>query len=181
MDMDRNKRGSLIEKLYQTQNIMMCELKISRNYGTAHKLTYSDICLLKCVQHNEGARASDLSQYLGITNGAVAQLAKKLDKKGYLEPYRIAGNRKEVYYKLTDTGEAACRGYDGHYGKLKSDLKEYIRGLDEDTTEKIIGMLDLIIKDTAVNENCSIAQIVGQAGHSQGTTLKRCEKCQRIY
>ncbi len=89
------KKESLVKKLYQALNIMICESKIARNYGTGHELTYSDINLLKCVQHNENAKASELSQYLGITNGAVAQLAKKLEDKGYLEPYRITGNKKK--------------------------------------------------------------------------------------
>ena len=178
---DTGKKENLIKKLYQALNIMICELKIARSYGTAHKLTYSDICLLKCVQHNKDAKASDLSQYLGITNGAVAQLAKKLESKGYLEPYRITGNKKEVYYKLTAGGEMACRGYDEHYGKVKSGIEEYISELDDDTVEKIIGLFDLFAESIAVNEHCSISHTAGKTGCFQETMRKRCEKCQRIY
>ena len=179
--MDMYKKKSLVKKLYQALNIMICESKIARSYGTVHKLTYSDICLLKCVQHNDDAKASDLSQYLGITNGAVAQLAKKLENKGYLEPYRIIGNKKEVYYKLTAGGEAACRGYDEHYGKMWSEIEEYISKLDDGTVEKIIGLFDLVADSIAVNEHCSISHAADKTGCSQETTIKRCEKCQRIY
>ena len=176
-----NKKERLVKKLYQALNIMICESKIARDYGTGHKLTYSDISLLKCVRHNEEAKAGDLSQYLGITNGAVTQLAQKLGKKGYLEPYRIPGNKKEVYYKLTAEGEAACRGYDEYYGRMDSNIEDYIATLDNDTIEKIIGLFDAMADCATVNEHCSIKHAIGAAGHSQQAEIKRCEKCQRIY
>lgn len=175
------KKENLVKKLYQALNIMICELKINRSYGTGHKLTYSDISLLKCVQHNEDAKASDLSQYLGITNGAVAQFAKKLADKGYLEPYRIAGNKKEMYYRLTASGQAACQGYDEHYRKTRTDIEDYIATLNGDTVEKIIGLLDLVADSTAVHEHCSIRYTADKADPSQEAAIKRCEKCQRIY
>ncbi|KPU43171.1 phenylalanine--tRNA ligase alpha subunit [Oxobacter pfennigii] len=180
------KKEKLIKKLYQTLNIMSCEAKIARNYGTDHKLTYSDISLLKCIQNNENTKASELSQYLGMTNGAVAQFAKKLEAKGYLEPYRIDGNKKEVYYKLTDSGEAACRGCDEHYKKLMKGIEDYISQLDEDTVKKIGGLFDLIAVNAAVEQHCSIKHTAGKDepqsdNDSQGEVIRRCEKCQRIY
>ncbi len=179
--MHMRKKESLIKKLYQALNVMICESKIARSYGTGHKLTYSDISLLKCVQRNENAKAGQLSQYLGITNGAVAQLAKKLEGKGYLEPYRISGNKKEVYYRLTAGGEAACLGYDQHYGKMRANLEDYIAALDEDTIEKIIGLFDVVADSIAVHEHCSIKHAADKTSPSQEAAIKRCEKCQRIY
>ena len=102
------REAELIRKIYWALNRMMCEARVPRTYGTGHKLTYSDIGLLKSVRQYESAKAGDLSQYLGITNGAVTQLARKLMDMGYLAPYRQDGNRKEVYYLLTETGERAC-------------------------------------------------------------------------
>lgn len=176
-----SKKEDLVKKFYQALNIMICESKIARCYGTDHKLTYSDISLLKCVQRNENAKASELSQYLGMTNGAVAQLTRKLESKGYLEPYRITGNKKEVYYRLTESGAAACQGYDEHYEGMYSNIEGYVATLDGDTIEKIIGLLELVTSSTAVYDHCSIKHAIGRADPSQETTTKRCEKCQRLY
>ncbi len=174
------KKEELIKKLYQALNIMICESKIARSYGTGHKLTYSDINLLKCAQRNENAKAGDLSQYLGITNGAVTQLAKKLEDRGYLAPYRISGNKKEVYYRLTAQGEEACRGYDGHYEKMRSAMEGYIAALDEGTVEKITGLFDLVADISAAPEHCCMKQ-AADGGQPGETAAKRCEKCRRIY
>lgn len=175
------KKEELIKKLYQTMNIMICESKIARCYGTGHNLTYSDITLLKCVQRNPGAKAGELSQYLGITNGAVAQLAKNMERKGYLEPYRIEGNKKEVYYSLTSDGETACRGYDEHYKKMRSNIEEYVSQMDDGAAEKLTELFELVAESAAMHEHCSIRHAFDKDGSSRDETIRRCEKCKRIY
>lgn len=176
-----SQKDDLIKKLYQAINLMICESKTARSYGTDHKLTYSDICLLKCVQYDENSKAGDLSQFMGITNGAVTQLAKKLEGKGYLEPYRITGNKKEVYYKLTASGEAACQGYDQHYGRRKNNIESYIDTLDSETIEKIIGLFDAVTDNTTVDQHCSIKLAACETDTAQESAIRRCEKCKRIY
>lgn len=174
------KGDLLITKLYQALNVMNCESKIARSYGTSHELTYSDIGLLRCVQHNEDAKASELSQCLGITNGAVAQLAKKLEMKGYIEPYRIASNKKEVYYRLTAKGEAACRGCEEHYEEIKENIRSYLETLDEETLDRISELFDVFVHSVEVYDHCSIKPCSSDAAGTEGTRVRRCEKCQRI-
>lgn len=170
-----------IKKLYQTLNLMICESKISRAYGTSYELTASEIDLLKCIQRNRDAKISELSGYMGVTNGAVTQLTGKLEKKGYLEPYRVSGNKKEKYYRLTGCGETACQGFDEHYARIMSRIGSYIAALDSDTIDKIIGLLDVISDSLIVREHCSIKHDANQTGCLQKTEAKRCEKCQKVY
>lgn len=176
-----NQTESLIEKLYHAINVINCESKIAKDYGTEHKLTYSDISLLKCIQRNENSKAGDLSQYLGMTNGAVTQLAKKLENKGYLEPYRTTGNKKEVYYKLTGIGEKACAGYDSHYDKIKGSIESYISTLDNETIGKITGLFDAVADSASVDKNCYIKHSSCDGGKPEEESIGRCEKCKRIY
>ncbi len=171
----------LIKKLYQTISLMACEARISRSYGTSHELTASDIDLLKCVQRNAEAKASALSQYLGVTNGAVTQLAKKLVKKGYLEPYRATSNKKEIYYRLTCCGETACSGFDAHYAQITSKISDYIATLDNGTIDKIIGLFDVVTDSVAIEDHCSVKHDTDKAGCRHEAEGKRCEKCQKVY
>ena len=174
------QKNILIDRLYQSVNIMICESKTAKNYGTGHKLTFSDICLLKCISRNENAKASELSLFLGITNGAVTQLAKKLTDKEYLEPYRISGNKKEVYYKLTPSGEKACSEYDRHHNARRRNLENYIEKLDEETIQKIIGLFDAVADNSTVDEHCSVKHSNGCHDNEENMT-GRCEKCKAIY
>ena len=174
-------KEALIKKLYRAVNLMACESKLARDYGTPHELTASDIDFLKCVEKNAAAKASELSIYLGVTNGATTQLAKKLEAKGYVEPYRLAGNKKEVFYRLTETGQTACRGFDAHYAKINRDIESYVQDLDEETARQIGGLFDTMAASLSVGDHCS-AQL--NAEHNDcppEAGEKKCEKCQKNY
>jgi len=174
------QRQSVIEKFYQTISVINCESKIAKNYGTKHNLTTSDISLLKCIQRNENSKAGDLSQYLGMTNGAVTQLAKKLERKEYLDPYRMQGNKKEVYYRLTESGEMACEGYDRYYDKIKKTVDAYIETLDDETVKKITGLFDAVADSASVDKDCYI-KCECKNDDTKQESIGRCEKCKRIY
>lgn len=174
---DMERETELIRKLYRALNRMMCEAKVARSYGTGHNLTYSDIGLLKSVRRYESAKAGDLSQYLGITNGAVTQLARKLMDKGYLAPYRQEGNRKEVYYRLTDAGEQACRGYDAYSDRMKGRLVDYLAPLDDGTVAAIDGMLDLVLATSGGCGRCDGSDAAEETSEKK----TRCAKCQTIF
>lgn len=179
--MKMNAQDILIKKLYQTLNLMICESKISRTYGTSNTLTASDIDLLKCVQRKKNAKASEISSYLGVTNGAVTQLARKLEKKGYLEPYRVSSNKKEIYYRLTCCGETACQGFDEHFSKITSNINNYIAALDSGTVDKIIGLFNAIADSLIVEAHCSIKHGADKIDCPEKSEEKRCEKCQKVY
>ncbi|MBP1736921.1 MAG: MarR family transcriptional regulator [Oscillospiraceae bacterium] len=176
-----SKQSDLIKKLYQTLNLMVCESKIPKNYGTADGLTAADIDFLKCIQRKKHAKASDISSFLGVTNGAVTQLAKKLERKGYLEPYRIPGNNKEKYYRLTCCGETACEGFDTHYSKIITNIQSYIDSLDSETVDQIAGLFDVISDSLAIEAHCSVKHGFNPSDCQQEAEKMRCEKCQKIY
>lgn len=176
-----NTHDILFKKLYQTLNLMICESKIPKTYGTSSELTASEIDLLKCVQRKKEAKAGEISSYLGVTNGALTQLAMKLQKKGYLEPYRISGNKKEIYYRLTCCGETACQGFDEHYAKMISGIKDYITMLDSGTIEKMTGLLDVISESLTAEEHCSINHNGDKSDCNKQSEGMRCEKCQKFY
>lgn len=167
-------KNLLINKIYQAYNVMICDSKLSRNYGTGDTLSFSEISLLVCVRNNAGANAGGISSCLGITKGAVTQFAKKLKDKELLIQYRIEGNNKEVYYRLTPAGETACKGYDAHYGKIRSAVKEYTETLDEQTAGKVEKLFDIIIQNASSGKNCYVLD--GEKGEKG-----RCEKCKNFY
>jgi DNA-binding MarR family transcriptional regulator len=126
-----NSKSELIQKFHQAANLMLCDAKTSRSYGTKYPLSFSDLSFLKCIQRNQNAKAGDISSFLGITNGAVVQLAKKLEQKEYLESYRMEGNKKEVYYRLTKSGQMACEGFDKYNDDINGLIETYIEDLNE--------------------------------------------------
>ncbi|KAB1436027.1 winged helix DNA-binding protein [Candidatus Galacturonibacter soehngenii] len=174
-----NSKNELIQKFHQAANIMLCDARTSRCYGTEYALTYSDLSFLKCIQRNENNKAGDISQYLGITNGAVVQLAKKLEGKGYLESYRMEGNKKEVYYRLTKSGQTACEGYDKYNDDINALIEAYIIDLDEDTLGTIKGLFEAVI--TGIEKKDCYIKYSSKTKQLESKKDGRCEKCKRTY
>ena len=85
--------------------------KKPREFGTKHALYQSEIHFIDAIEPGDGMIASRVAQKLGITKGAVTQIADKLIKKELIEKYKKPDNKKEVYIKLTKGGEVA---YDSH-------------------------------------------------------------------
>lgn len=102
--------------------------------------------MIEAIHNYPKVNANELSRILGVTNGAINQMANKLIKKGFVETFRLEGNRKEVYYKLTGLGEVAYEGHKNYHVKIHDSLFRYLDELQEEKIETIIKFLDKLIE-----------------------------------
>lgn len=77
------------------------ELSNRINYGG---LTISEVHCLDDIGKLEVPNVTGIAQAMRMTRGGITKLTTKLTGKGYIEKYSIAGNRKEVHFRLTDSG-----------------------------------------------------------------------------
>ena len=76
-----NDIQGLIERTAKIQYKINANDKKPRTFGTQHKLYQSEIHFIEAIGLSGDYSASELSEKLGITNGAVTQVADKLLKK----------------------------------------------------------------------------------------------------
>lgn len=171
------EQEQLIKKLHQSANLLICDTRASRCYGTDNVLTYSDLSFLKCIERNSHAKAKEISLFLGITNGAVAQMSKKLEEKGYLETYRVSDNKKEVYYRLKKKGIDAMESYNRRSEELNSQIEDYLQNLDQKEIQAVEGLFDKVIEIIEMNKGCYIKETKEETAQED----RRCEKCKIIY
>lgn len=55
------------------------------------------------------AKITTVAEKLYMTRGAISKLAKKMSDSGLITLYKQEKNRKEIYMKLTQSGEAAYK------------------------------------------------------------------------
>jgi DNA-binding MarR family transcriptional regulator len=137
-----DKVNLFIEKLTHVVSATNSEMKTAWDYGVGFRLYHSEVHLLEAIKFCEGANAGELARYLGITNGAVSQVAKKLVDKTLIETYQSEENRKEVFFKLTPLGKKACAGHQRHHKKMNAGLIRYIEQLDEKDYQTLIDFFD---------------------------------------
>ncbi len=79
--------------------------KIPRRYGTDELLYASELIMIESLGYKPNVNVTEFAENHGITKGAVSQLVKKLEKKGFVTRHKNPTNQKEVLLKLTMKGE----------------------------------------------------------------------------
>jgi DNA-binding MarR family transcriptional regulator len=138
------KTRELMEKFFRTVNLVNEETRTPWDYGIGFPLHHSEVTFLHIVAAHKEANAGELARYLGISNAAVSQVAKKLLNKGLMETYRIGDNRKEVFFRLTGLGKKADMGHKKHHKNIYAGFLDYCERLSEKEVEMIISYLDAI-------------------------------------
>ncbi|WP_217598169.1 MarR family transcriptional regulator, partial [Cohnella sp. GbtcB17] len=55
------------------------------------------------------ASVTKLAERIYMTRSAISKIAKKLMEMGLIESYQKPENKKEIYFKLSEQGEAVSR------------------------------------------------------------------------
>jgi DNA-binding MarR family transcriptional regulator len=121
-----------------------------RDYGTGDLLSPSEIHLLQAIGRNQGKKVTDIATYMGVTKGAVSQMANKLAARGLAVKYSAAGNEKEVLLKLTAAGKKAQKGHDRHHAMFIGEVDNSLGDLTEDQVrvlEKFLTTVEKCVDD----------------------------------
>ncbi len=98
----------------------------------------SEIHCVEYVGKNVDSNVTILADSLYMTRSAISKLTKKLVKKGLIESYQKPENKKEIYFRLTEKGEAI---YNVHE-ELHKGYKERDKAVFEQMTKE---QFDIII------------------------------------
>ncbi|PID55723.1 MarR family transcriptional regulator [candidate division KSB3 bacterium] len=133
-----------LAEMAKIQNRIKSNDKRPRSFGTSCLLHQSEIHLIDAIEPGEGIMASNLARKMGITNGAVTQLADKLLKKGLLVKQKRPGNRKEVYLTLTKAGETAYHSHLRFHEELSSRMTAYLDSLKPEEMAVLTNFVKII-------------------------------------
>lgn len=136
-----NHYYKVIEKMNAIQYRINLNDKKPKSFGTNQQLYQSEIHFIDAIGISGEINASQLSDKLDITNGAVTQTAQKLIQKKLIEKYKKETNRKEVYFKLTELGIIAYQNHKAFHKELEDKIAEYLKGLSREQLEAILGLV----------------------------------------
>ncbi len=102
--------------------------------GAVWKQAAKDLNLteLRCIEYvgsHTNANSTRLAEVFFMTTGAASKLTKKLLAKGLVQRYQRPDNRKEIYFRLTETGTQLFAAL--------SDLRQKIRERDAPFFERM--------------------------------------------
>jgi len=78
--------------------------KLPAKHGSKHDLYHSERHILDVIGDNPAMNVSELAAVLGVTKGAISQVVRKLESKGFAQRFKKSTNDKEVFIELTKAG-----------------------------------------------------------------------------
>lgn len=94
--------------------------------------TSSEVHCIECIGRNPDSNVTKLAESFYMTRGAISKMARKLMEKGAIESYQKPDNKKEIYFRLTEKGEAAFKVHED----LHKEFQERDKAVFEQITEK---------------------------------------------
>lgn len=73
---------------------------------------YSETHCIDFIGKLELPNVTKIAEHMHMTRGAISKMTKKLLTKGLIEKYTLETNKKEVYFRLTETGRVLFDEHD---------------------------------------------------------------------
>jgi len=103
----------------------------------------SEVHCIEYIGRNVDSNVTKLAESFYMTRGAISKMTKKLIKKGVIESYQKPDNKKEIYFKLTEQGQAIYKIHE----KLHKEFQERDKAVfDQVTEEQFDSMLSFVEK-----------------------------------
>jgi len=150
---------SFIELITLFQN----EQKQTNDYGTGIKINHIEASFLDTIYRHPDANVSCIARKLGVTKGAVTQTYGKLIEKGLVDSFMRSGNKKEKYFRLTETGEATRHGHQRYHEEANKNLCHYFSSLNENEAKVVFDFLEHLKQCVPF---CEFTCQCGNADHS---------------
>ena len=103
----------------------------------------SEVHCIEYIGQNVDSNVTKLAESFYMTNGAISKIAKKLINKGIIESYQKPENKKEIYFRLTEKGNAVYKIHEDLHKEFKDRDKVIF---DQVTEEEYDSMLRFVEK-----------------------------------
>ncbi|MEG0092177.1 MAG: MarR family transcriptional regulator [Oscillospiraceae bacterium] len=93
-----------------------------REYMPGSNLYMREVHFVAAASPQRPVMIADIAQTLSVTQGAVSQIATRLEKKGYIKRTRAKEDKRQIYVELTASGK---------------ELYKHHQRFDEESIEKV--------------------------------------------
>lgn len=117
--------------------------KKARKFGTDNILYISEIHLIEYIGNSKTLHISEIARGLGITKGAVSQMVKKLERKGYVKKIIDLENKSRILVHLTKKGEVAYLEHQKYHENIDNLI---ISAIEEYSIEEVVVICEFLKK-----------------------------------
>lgn len=89
-------------------------------------LSLTELHVIQCIGLSNNVNVTGISQKIGVTKSAISKITTKLLKKGLVTRYQFHDNQKEVYFRLSEQGEAVFTIHEQQHQKIGNEWKRFL-------------------------------------------------------
>lgn len=105
-------------------------------------LSLSELESIELIAKLPQPNVTRLSDQLYVTRGAISKVTKKLLRKGLIERYQLPENKKEIYFRLSDSGKKINNLHEAMHQKFLEKDQAVFADLTNETAQIILDFLD---------------------------------------
>lgn len=136
------ERIELIQKLMKEHTrsaaVTVSFLDKPRKYGMDNSLFMREVHFVVEIGPEGSPTMGELAQRLNVTQGAVTQMAIRLEKKGYVARAKDAGDKRVTTVSLTEKGRTLCAEHIAYDQSEFSYVSQFLKQYSEEELERLI-------------------------------------------
>ncbi|GGA29476.1 MarR family transcriptional regulator [Paenibacillus physcomitrellae] len=102
----------------------------------------SEVHCIESIGKNVDPNVTKLAESLYMTKGAISKMTKKLMDRGLIESYQKPGNKKEIYFKLTEQGKVVYHIHEELHQEFQERDKAVFEQITEGQLESTLRFID---------------------------------------
>lgn len=124
--MDRIKLRPFIKSIYNVSGKIHHIRNMDIPLKMGIKVNTAALSTLDVINRYPELKMSEIGNAMGITKGAISQMARKLEQLELIDKHKSQNNAKDTYLVVTDKGRQALDEYYGLHDKLYNGLFEIL-------------------------------------------------------
>ncbi|AUM87159.1 MarR family transcriptional regulator [Clostridium botulinum] len=109
--------------------------------GEYEKYGVSEIHCIDFIGKIENPNVTKISENMNMTRGAISKICKKLLNNKLIDKYKKPENDKEIYFKLTKSGEELYKCHEIKHKKWEERNNNFFKNVDREEQEIVVSFL----------------------------------------
>lgn len=102
----------------------------------------SEVHYIEHIGRNAESNVTKLAESFYMTRGAISKMARKLMEKGVIESYQKPDNKKEIYFRLTEKGQAVYKVHEGLHKVFQQRDKAVFEQVTEEQLDSMLSFVE---------------------------------------
>ncbi|MCR1140555.1 MarR family transcriptional regulator [Clostridium botulinum] len=109
--------------------------------GEYEKYGVSEIHCIDFIGKIENPNVTKISENMNMTRGAISKICKKLLNSKFIDKYKKPENDKEIYFKLTKSGEELYKCHEIKHKKWEERNNNFFKNVDREEQQIVASFL----------------------------------------